>query len=441
MRKVLVVAVREYQAAVRSKGFIITLVAMPILMGGGLVGQKLLEGRVDLTEKRVAVLDYSGRLFDALARAAEERNESTEVFRVDADGSRRQVGPRFVVEYIASPAEDPLQAQFELSERVRQEGVLGFVIIPETIIQTGKEPAAATIEYYSNRPTYFDFPRWLESEVNRQVQEIRLQSANVDPDLVRAATTPVDVTSLGLVSRDADGRLLQAEETNRAASLLVPVGLMMLMFMVIMIGAQPLLQSVLEEKMQRIAEVLLGSVSPFQLMLGKLLGVVGTSLTITAVYLVGGVGALEGAGFGSLLASDVVWWFVLYSALAVLLYGAVFAAVGAAVTDMKEAQSLIMPVMLVLASPFFIWLHIVREPGSNFALAVSLFPPATPLLMPMRQAVPPGIPLWQPCVGIVLVLLATFLCVFAAGRIFRVGILMQGQGARLGQMLRWIVTG
>ena len=93
------------------------------------------------------------------------------------------------------------------------------------------------------------------------------------------------------------------------------------------------------------------------------------------------------------------------------------------------------------ALPMFIWINVVREPNSPFATAVSFFPFATPMLMIVREAVPPGIAWWQPAAGIVLVLLTTTACVWAAGRIFRLGILMQGKGANLGQLVKWVVRG
>jgi ABC-type Na+ efflux pump permease subunit len=123
------------------------------------------------------------------------------------------------------------------------------------------------------------------------------------------------------------------------------------------------------------------------------------------------------------------------------MYGSLFIAIGAAVTDMKEAQSLMTPLMLIIVLPMFVMQNVIAEPNSTMSLGMSLFPPATPLLMTLRQSVPPGIPLWQPLLGVVLVLTTSFLCVFAAGRIFRVGILMQGKGARIGEMLRWAIRG
>ncbi len=259
--------------------------------------------------------------------------------------------------------------------------------------------------------------------------------------MVHKATAWSRIANLGLLSRDAEGRISGAAPTNMLANIFLPMGLMMLMFMMIMIGAQPLMQSVIEEKMQRIAEVLLGSVSPFELMMGKLVGMVGVSLTIATLYLCGAYYAVHRADLGSFFPSHLMWWFVLFQVLAVLMYGAMFIAIGAAVSDLKEAQSLVTPVMLVVVAPLFVWMNVVREPSSTMAVAMSLFPPATPMLMLMRQAVPPGVPVWQSLLGVCLVLLTTLLAVFCAGRIFRVGILMQGKGAKIGEMLRWVVRG
>ena len=216
---------------------------------------------------------------------------------------------------------------------------------------------------------------------------------------------------------------------------------MMLMLMVVMVGASPLVQSVLEEKMQRIAEVLLGSIPPFQLMMGKLLGTVGVSLTISAVYLGGTYAALSYLGYANFFPTHLLVWFIVYQALAVLMFGAVFIAVGAAVSDLKESQSMLMPVMVLIMAPFFVWTSVLKAPTATFSVVVSLIPPATPMLMLLRQGIPPGVPIWQPIVGVLGVLLTTVVIIFAAGRIFRVGILMQGKGAKFSEMLRWALRG
>jgi len=127
--------------------------------------------------------------------------------------------------------------------------------------------------------------------------------------------------------------------------------------------------------------------------------------------------------------------------LAVVLFSSIFMAVGACVNDRKEAQGLLIPVMLLMMFPMFIWLNVVREPTGSMATWTSFVPPATPMLMVLRMSASSEIPLWQPVLGVLLLLATTGLCVFAAGRIFRIGILAQGSVPKLKQLLRWIVTG
>ncbi|MFH1109029.1 MAG: ABC transporter permease [Planctomycetota bacterium] len=442
MRKIIVVAVREYQAAVKTKAFIFSLLMMPLIWGGSIVVQLAMRNKVDIKDKRIAVVDYSGKLFDSLADAARKRNE-TDIFESEGD-ARKQTKPRFLFEKVEPTSDDPTQMGLALSDRVRKNvpgDIMAFVIIGPNVLEPAADPARAAVNYYSNSPTYDDIQKWLFEPINARIRELRLRDANLDSAIVAMATARTRVTNLGLVSLDESGQIKKAEETNQLANIFVPMGLMMLMLMVIMLGASPLVQSVLEEKTLRIAEVLLGSIPPFQLMMGKLVGMVGVSLTIATVYMVGAFMAIRQAGFGPYFPAHVVWWFALYLALAVLLYGSMFIAVGAAVSDMKESQNLITPVMLVAVAPMFVWMNVVREPSSTMALTLSLIPTATPMLMIVRQAVPPGIPLWQPLLGVLLVLLTTTFCVFAAGRIFRVGILMQGKGAKVGEMMRWVFRG
>jgi ABC-2 type transport system permease protein len=211
--------------------------------------------------------------------------------------------------------------------------------------------------------------------------------------------------------------------------------------MLVLMTATPLMQGVVEEKMQRIAEVLLGSVSPFGLMLGKLLGMTAVSLTIACVYLGGGYWAAHRYGMAEHAPWGLLAWFVLFQTLAALTYGSLFIAVGAACTDMRETQNLLWPVMLLASLPMFVLASVLREPNSGVVTALSLFPFATPMLMIARQAVPPGVPWWQPVAGAAGMLLTTLLCVWAAGRVFRVGILLMGKGASPAEIARWVFRG
>ncbi len=379
MRKVIVVAVREYQAAVKTKAFIISILALPVIWGGMIVAQMLLRNKVDTKDKRIAVLDYSGQVYEAVADAARKRN--TEDILEGEGASRRQVGPRYLFSMVEPTTDDIDQARLELSERVRRGEFMAFVVIGPEVVEPGEDPELASVKYHSNSPTYEDIQEWLFGPINDRLRELRIRKLELDPQVVAAATKRVRVQNLGLVSRDEQGNISKAEETNRLANFFVPMGLMMLMLMVVMVSASPLMQSVLEEKTLRIAEVLLGSVPPFQLMMGKLLGMVGVSLTIATIYLVAAFVGIHQAGFGEFFPAQVVWWFIAFQALAVLMFGSLFVAIGAAVSDLKEAQNLMMPVMILVWLPMVVWINVVKEPSSTLALTMSLIPPATPMLI------------------------------------------------------------
>jgi ABC-2 type transport system permease protein len=440
----LVVALREYLAAVRTKAFIVSLVIMPILMGGSAVMQWLLKDYHDTKPKHFAIIDRTAneQIYPLVDKAIQKYNDAPET----KEGKR----PRFEIAKVAPSADDEYakkEQRADLSELVRKGEYFGFLDVGADVLKpapTGTEEDRYFLRYQSNRPTSQEFPRLIKVGVADQVPTIRFQQAHFSVPLeqVREILEPVPMDMKGLMRRKpGTGEIEEATQVSLIAPVAVPIGLMMLMFMVVMMSATPLMQGVVEEKMQRIAEVLLGSVRPFDLMLGKLLGMTAVSLTVTAVYLGGLYWAAQHYGFVEYISGALLAWFLVFQALAALMFGSLFIAIGAACTDMKETQNLLWPVMLLLVMPMFVLANVLQEPNSSVATGLSFFPFATPMLMIMRQSVPPGIPAWQPSVGVALVLATTLLCVWAAGRIFRVGILLQGKGARPGEMLRWVFRG
>jgi len=426
-------------------------------MGGAAVVQSISKQLEDSGEKRFAVVDRTPgqEIFPAIAAAAQKRNQE-DIF--DPKTGKQDM-PIFLLERIEPSADAPEakdEQRYQLSQRVYHNEFFGFLEIgPDVLFFTSTLPGSAASEpprspsdrvvlrYQSNNPAlrYASFYRWAEKVVNEEVHRQRCIHFGVPQEKINAILQPVPILPKGLSKRNAQGKIEDPPTENQIVHYLMPAGFIMLMFLLIMVGATPLMQGVVEEKMQRIAEVLLGSVRPFELMLGKLLGMIGVSLTIAALYLAGAYWAAHRYGFDDYLSASLLIWFVAYQILAVLMYGSLFIAIGAACTDMKETQSLLLPVMMVACLPLFVFVQVIESPNGAFATALSFFPPSTPMLMITRQAVPPGIAWWQPVAGVVVVLAATALCVYAAGRIFRVGILMQGKGAQISQLVKWVFRG
>ena len=454
MHKALVVARREYAAAVKTKSFLISVFILPILMGGGAIAQYFLRNQVDLNEKRFAVVDRSPeeKIATALEAAAQTRNAE----QITDHATGEQTRPAFAVERVAAAGNDQdavNRQRYELSERVRRGELFGFLEIGASVYvaqpaiaaaQDAKAPPsdANTIRYQSNSPTYDDFRDFARPILENTIQEARFQRAGLNSNDVRSVLQPVPIVVKGLSTLDPQtGAVAEAKDENPVVSILAPAALMILMFMLILVGGTPAMQGVVEEKMQRIAEMMLGSIRPFELMMGKLLGLMGVSLTLSALYLGAAYWAAEHFGVADLISPAVIAWFLVFLVVAVVMYGSLFIAVGAACSDIRDTQTMLWPVMLVAMLPLFVWINVAREPTSTFSTVISLFPFATPMLMMLRLAVPPGIGWWQPLLGLVLMLGTTLLCLYIAGRIFRVGILMQGKGASLRDLARWIVTG
>jgi ABC-2 type transport system permease protein len=456
MRKILVIAQREYMAAVRTKAFLIGLLFMPIMLFGGIAAQALIKQQVDLKEKQFAVVDRTAgqQLYPILDAAVTMRNSMQNV----DPASKAPIGAPFRLERIEpgpSTTEAIERQRFALSERVRRGELFGVLEIGSDVFRPVVSMADAfsnapssppddslVLRYQSNRPIYFEFSRLATDVISSAVQLKRGTEAGLPVDKASAVIQAVPLQSNGLSRRDpATGKILESPAGNPLSTVLVPMSLTVLMLMMLMVGTSPLMQGVMEEKMQRIAEVLLGSVRPFDLMAGKLLGMVGVSLTTVTVYLAGAFWAAHRFGIHDDLSASVVGWFILFQLLGVVMYGSLFIAIGAACTDAKEAQTLLMPVMLLATAPVFALTHILREPSSTFSTWLSFFPFATPMLMTARIAIPPGIPVWQPLLGVVLLSLTTMVCVYTAGRIFRVGLLMQGKGARLSDLAKWVIRG
>ena len=438
MRRTLRFVKREYLAAVKTKGFIIMLVLMPVIMGGSAIAMYLLRGQVDTTDKRVAVLDRSGIVTDMLLKAVEERNKAA----VYDKETGKKVQPAYILEAIEPDETDSQAQRLQLSERIRSGELHAFLEIGQNVLYPKAEPNTFRIKYHARNAPMDNVRNWLNNTINPYLRRVRLTDAGVDESKANEIMTWLQVEPMGLLSVDEEtGEIQEARRTSEEEAIFVPVIVFFLMFMMIMMGAMPLLQSTFEEKTQRIAEVLLGSLKPHEFMAGKVLGGLAVSLTGASVYVIGGVFFLGRLGLKDIIPYHVIPWFFIFLVLEIVMVGSWLAALGSTCNDPKDAQNLTFPAMFPVFFPMFVFMPVTMEPTSGFATWMSLFPPFTPMLMLIRKAAPAGIPAWQPWVGLVGVLLFTMFTVWAGGRIFRVGILMQGGAPKLSNMIKWAIRG
>ncbi len=443
MRKVLLLAKREYMSSVKTKAFYIMMALMPIMMSGGIIVVAVMEAQTDTADKRIAVLDHTGQIAEALAEAARMRNRTG----IHDAETGEQTGPAYYIE-IVQPNTDDIDAQrMALSDRVQSKQLHAFVEIgkdvmdPRSTSSDQDRPVDECITYHAPNAIFHDARRWMRYATHDRIRNVRLAAEGLDREKVNRLFDCPAVEGAGLVTIDAAGEIKAAVKANKGRAIGVPAGMMFLMFMMVMVGAAPLVNAVLEEKMQRIAEVLLGSVKPFELMVGKLLGTVAVSFTVLAIYLAGGVGAVYYLEVQEYIPFEVLPWLAVYMIAAIFLFGSLLIGLGAACNDLKEAQSMMMPVWVLMMIPMMVWIQVAKYPEGAFATIMSLIPPFTPMLMLIRQSTPAGVPAWQPWVGLIGIALFTTLCVWGAGRIFRVGILMQGKPPSLVSLIRWAVRG
>ena len=438
MYKLFIVTRREYLSAVKTKGFLIGLIITPLMMSGGLIAISALRNQVDTQDKKVAIIDHTGKVVDGLLRNAEARN-AKEVYDQE---KHKKIQPAYLFEKVEPDTTNPDQQSLLLSDRVRRGELHAFLDIGVDVLHPKEKGSESSIAYHAKNPGLDDVRRWLGNPINDQLRQLRLAEAGIDSSQVKDLFVWRAIEGMGLLTTDdKDGSIQKAEPRGEFQAIGLPLAILFLTFILFMMGATPLLNAVMEEKSQRIAEVLLGSVKPFDWLMGKVLGGVGVTLTGLAVYLTLGISALLNMGTNLNIPFFIIPWIFIYVVLAVCMFGSIFAALGALCNDIKDAQNMTLPGMLPALIPMFVWLPVVQHPLSTFATVTSLIPLFTPVLMPLRMATLENIPWWQPWIGLLGVIAAALASVWIGSRIFRIGVLSQGKIPNFVELVRWVRRG
>ncbi len=449
LHKIRTIAKRDYIATVRTKAFVFGLVVAPLLFGGGSIGMSFLKAKPDLRDRHIAIVDRTGVVAGPVVNAAREKNER-ELFDKK---THQQIEARYVFE-VMPPADNPKEQLLALSERVRRKQLAAFLEIGKDVLRPPKtaDDAAAgasenadpdtRVSYYTNAGGIDEMRGWLNGPISDGVRLARLARLGVDIEHNQGLSASVPIEGLSLVERDErTGEVREARKRNELVGFFVPFGVAMILSMIVMVGSAPMLQNVTQDKSQRIVETLLGSATPFELMTGKVLGSVGVSLTSSLLYVIAGVVAINALGVTGLLPLTIIPWFYAYLLADVVMLCAFAAALGACCSTPQDAQNLAVVLLLPCLLPMFMLVTVLRQPHATMSTVLSLIPPFTPALMLLRQAMADGVPAWQPSAGLAGVLTFAIATVWAASRIFRVAILMQGKPPRLAEMARWAMKG
>jgi len=433
MNKILTLFKREYRAAVRTKGFIISLVLVPLMMGGGFLAVVIMENKQDTDDKKFAVIDHSGLMQGHLEKALEERNQNEIFHSYTGD----KIAPVYVVEFADPDHPHPMDQQLALSNRVKSSELHAFIEIGPGILHP-TDNSEAYLRYYTEHSFNDDLRYWFQDAINNRLRQLHADELNLTREQTDDMSRWINVEGMGLVSVDKKtGEQQEAEKTNDLQTFLVPYVMLLLMFMLVMMSAIPLLSAVMEEKNEKIAEVLLGTITPFQFMMGKVMGGMGVALTTAGIYILAGVFTLTYLGFESLIPYNVLPWFFAYTILFIIMVGTGMAALGATCNDNKDAQSLTFPALLPVIIPMFLIAPVVADPSGPLATTLALIPPFTPTMMVIRLASTVTIPVWQPIVGLLGVLLFTLFTVWVGARVFRTAILIQGQKPTVANLFKY----
>jgi ABC-2 type transport system permease protein len=417
LRKTLTVARWEYLEKVKSKAFLIGLFLTPTLMLGFGVLPGLFASKERDTTTAIGVVDLTGRLGVRFA----ERMGGAYLL---ADSL-----PAYIVRPIAhTPGSDPARAIEDARARVAGGEIEGFLIIRSV------EPSDSMMEYRGTNVGDFRLGMRIEETVRQMVRERRLAELGLQPTVLRELSADVQVRSVkvkgsGEVEGDADF----SSQFIRAYSFL------MLLFLLILTSGQMLVRSVMEEKANRIVEVLVSSASTTELMAGKVVGLAALGLTQMAFWALLAVAVSLRIGlpvFDPLQGVLLLVYFV----LGYLLYAAVFIGLGSPVSTEQEAQQTTSYLVLVLLFPLMLAIPALQNPDALWLKVLSYVPLLTPTMMALRVSI--SDPSAAEIASTILLLLASVWGgMWVAGRIFRVAILSTGKRPALREILRWITSG
>jgi ABC-2 type transport system permease protein len=414
--KVRVLVAREYLSRVRTPAFWISTVALPVLMVAWMVLPSLIMAK-SRGQLHLALVDETGRVAPAIAgrMAAEGERGTHNEFRLD----------------VMAPEGDGAAQRAALDARVLADELDAWAWISEQGLAENR------VEFHGRTVSNIITLEELEDLVTSVVREQRLSEAGYDADEVEK-----------LVARVRLDKVRVTEEGSRAdrgfGDLIVAVGLFMLLYMASIIYGNMVMQGVLEEKANRVVEVLAASATPTELMAGKLLGICLTALTqlgiwmvtalvVTAPGLLAGLASLpEGV---NLTPSIVLHFFALFL-LGFVLYASFYALVGAAFNNAQEAQQMASIAMIFIVLPWMVFMPVLNDPDSTLAVVTSLVPLLTPMIMMLRIAVKAP-PAWQVALGYALLVAFDVFMVWLCARVYRIGILMYGKKPTIKEIWRW----
>lgn len=447
MQKFIAVLKREYKKVVFSWTFLVTTFLMPVIASAFIFVPMLIFSMEGETT-RLAIADLNGNVNARIrqnlsperiaAKAEAAAREAFKNLNPSQDEKMRrsaeQIGGSFAFVDYTPGGKSADEIRTELSGRVARGELDAFLIVPSDI-----SAEKTDVEYFSRRSGDFVVNSTLEDAVNEAVRSQRLAEANISEETLKRLSKRVGFSVRSLTETGE----VKADDSGPWAAFVVA----MLIYIVLAIYGQAIMSAIVEEKETRISEVLFSSARPFELMMGKLVGVGLAGLTQLGIWLIT-ISVVLGFGLASAAASGLdialpsitplmILYFLLFFLLGYFIYATMYALVGSVVTNMQEGGQFALPPILLLLVGLYFCFAVVRDPNSEFAFWVSIAPFFAPIVMPVRILAETP-PFWQIALAVILNLGAIIGLTWVASRVYRVGMLMYGKRATIPEIWKWI---
>lgn len=428
--KISIIIRREYMERVTKKSFIITTLLMPVIMLGLMMAPVLIAMFSESDNRNILVIDNSA----------------------DTISSRLQNTPTLTF----------LPQNISVDSARRVESVDAVLVIPESIYDNG-----ATLQIYTNGASSMEVESAITGQFNDIIESQRLKNYNIDDldEIISAVHSDVKLQSL---RNDED-----ATESSTMLSYMLGLILTLMLYMCLLLYGQMVMTSIIEEKNNRVLEIVVSSVRPTQLMLGKICGIGLVAITQIVIWgvllsamsafvlpavLPAGVSAdmaaLSAEGASANISTDlellqalsmlgnVAYIIQLFGLLLLfliggfMLYSAIYAAIGSAVDNIQDAGQLQSIVVFPIIIGIVVAMQAASDPGSSMAMWTSMIPFTSPMVMMAR--IPFGIPAWEIAVSLIILVFSFFIVVWFAAKIYRVGIFMYGKKPSFKELIRWM---
>ena len=423
---------REYLTKVRNKAFVLMTFLTPFVMIGLALFVGYLSSVNNDTVRSLYVLDESEFLLESFK--TNDQTIYTHLSDLDLETAKTLAN---------------------------QEGAYGLLYIPKVSLET----VSKSIRFYSEESPSLSLISSLESKIETKLSELKLQNIGVDLDLIKASKTSVEINQ-----ESFDG--VKTSKVGSVMKLIFGGTAGYLLFMFIIIYGNMIMRSVIEEKTSRIIEVIISSVKPIQLMLGKIIGTSLAGITQVAIWIILGfvllfaTSAIFGVDlfqtsqqelvnealsnpestdkiqmlineFNSLPVANLMLAFILFFIGGYLLYSSLYAAIGAAVDNETDTQQFMIPILIPLILAIYVGVFtVVEDPHGTISTVFSFIPFTSPVVMLMR--IPFGVPIWQQVVSLLILIVTFIFTVWFAAKIYRVGILMYGKKPTYKVLFKWL---